>query len=114
MNPLRHKLAMILSNAAKKGLNTLEADSVYAKELKELDVDNILREDINKLCEEISMLEITRTFSLYTQLRTARKEEKERVKKELKDIAQNVIERAEKKSVRFKTPERYRDLILSL
>ncbi len=114
MNPIRSKLADFLTEKAKIGLKELKKDPSYAKYLKKLDVGSILEEDIKKITGEVSFKEAAIMFALFSKVKTAPENEKGGIKKEIKEISKNVIGRVENKSGRLKTPQRFRDLLLSL
>ncbi|MEE8359459.1 MAG: hypothetical protein V3S04_00870 [Candidatus Omnitrophota bacterium] len=104
-------MASFLIDAAKRGIDSLDPGSPHIEELKKIDADNIIREDINKICETVSIAEIAKIFSLSARLQTVSKEKRGVIKDELKRIAQDAAVRAESKFGRLKTPERYRRLL---
>ena len=114
MNPLRQKMALFLTDAARKGLKSLDPKSQCAKILRKSDFENILREDVNRICEATSFIEITKTISLTAQLQRASEEKRKAIKDELKKIAEDVVKRIEKKSGKLKMPKPCRHLLLNL
>ncbi len=114
MNTLRRKLAQILTDAVKKGIDALDPFSPYAEELKKTGTYNIIREDIDKICETISAVEVAKILSFSARLRAVPEKKRGPIKDELKKIAQDVVARTEVKLGKLKTPERYRRLLLKL
>lgn len=114
MNPLRQKLAAFLIKAKKRGIDSLGPDSPYAEELRGAEAERIIREDVGKICESISIAEISRIFLLAARLKDSSKEKSDLVKDEFKRIAKDVVARAEDKFGKLKTPEHYRRLLWEL
>lgn len=98
-------------DAKKKGIDSLGPDAPYAEELRGAEAEKIIREDVGKICESISIAEITRVFFLVSRLKAAPKEMLGPAKDELKKIAEEVVARAEDKFGKLKTPEHYRRLL---
>ena len=114
MNPLRKKMASLLTDAASKGIKRLNPGSVCAKALKKINVKNTIKEDISRICEAISFTETTRILSLVTLLKMEDGEKKEEIKSEIKKIAEAVVARVERESGKLKIPEPCRHLLLNL
>lgn len=114
MNPLRQKMASFLIDAARKQIKGLNVESVYAKTLERIDVENMLREDINRVCEAASFIEITRIISLVSQLQAASDENKATIKGDIKKIAEGLVARIERDSGELKISQSCRHLLLNL
>lgn len=114
MIPLRQKIASFLTDSARKGIEMLDSECACAKTLEKIDVENSLREDINRICQAASFTEITRVLTLVTRLRMASREKKEAIKSEFKKIAEEVVARVEKESGKLKMPQTCRHLLLEL
>jgi len=114
MNPLRKKLARFLIDTAKRGIDALDPDSTHARELKKVNVDAIIREDVAKICATVSVVETTKIFSLYARLQAAPAEKKEPLKGELRKLAQDVVNKAGDRFGKFKIPESCRQLLWTL
>lgn len=112
MQYLREKLASLLNKAARDGIKELDKDSDLAIQLKSLDIDAVLENDIKLLCEKISFFELTRILALMAQLKVNSKDNQV-AKKKLKDIARDIMCRIEKQSAGFKTPASCRDLLFN-
>ncbi len=110
---LRRKLADALNDAAHKGLARIDKDSVLAAELRKFDVEAILKADIEKICNNVSFLEMTRILSLIIQLNS---EEKRHgvMKANLKRMIQQLIDRVEKDAGKLQTPMSCRELFFNL
>ena len=111
---LRKKMASFLTDAALRGVKALEPGSPCAAALKRLDVENILREDIDRICEAISLAEITKVLSLAVKLKASSQEGSRAIKSDIKKIAEEVVARLESKSGKLKIPEPCRHLLLDL
>lgn len=114
MNPLRKKLAVVLTNAARRGITSLHPDSSCAKSLKGADIGNALNEDIKKICKVISFHDALKILSLASSLRVVPKKKRRILKAELKEIAKGVFEKTENKSGKLRIPDPCRYLMLDL
>ena len=111
---LRQKMASFLTDAALRGMKALDANSSCAKALKKIDVENVLNEDINRICEAMSLAEIAKILSLAVKLKTSSQETSGAIKSDIKKIAEEVVTRLERKSGRLKIPEPCRHILLNL
>ncbi|MHC4070194.1 MAG: hypothetical protein ACYSR8_11600 [Planctomycetota bacterium] len=115
MNPIRRKMASFLTEAARKELEALSPDSPHAKELREIeDVDTVIAEEIQKICNIATLGEITKAFLLVRRLKTASLQEKEAIESELGKIAEELVRRVETESGRLRIPNACRHLLLYL
>ena len=114
MDSLRQKMASFLIDAARKGIKALEPESECAKALEKIDIENALKEDINRICEAASFIEIAKITSLILRLETASEKNKEAIKDEIKRIAEDLVARVERDSGELKTPQPCRHLLLNL
>jgi hypothetical protein len=113
MNPIRRKMASFLTEAAHKEIEALSPDSPYAKELHEIgDVDTVIAEEIEKICNIATFGEITKAFLLVRRLKTASLQEKEAIESELSKIAEELVRRVETESGRLRIPNACRHLLL--
>ena len=55
MNPVKKKLADSLTEMARKGIEELDEETPCAKSLEGADVDALLQEDIQNICNELIM-----------------------------------------------------------
>lgn len=113
MHPLRKHLACLLAEAARDGIKGLDKDSIQARELRALDVDAALKEDINRICAAITFSELASIISLTAQLKSECGDEK-RLKEEMKKIARKLMQRAESKGGSLNIPPSCRDLLFEL
>ena len=113
INRLRRKLAEVLNDAAHKGLARIDKNSPLAEELKKHDVEVILKADIEKICNTLTLFEMTRVMGLMVQLNS---EEKRRgpMKADLKKMVQRLIDSVEQKAGRLQTPMSCRELFFNL
>ena len=110
---LRRKLAEALNDAAHKGLGRIKANSTLAEELKKFDVEKILQADIEKICNNVSFLEMTRIMALIVQLNSEEKRHGA-MKANLKKMIQQLIDRVEQKAGGLQTPMSCRELFFNL
>ena len=113
INILRLKLAEAINDAAHKGLARLDKGSVLAQELDKLDVERILKADIETICNNVSFLEMTRIMVLMVQLKSAENRHGP-MKAELKRIVQGLITRIEGQAGKLQTPMSCRELFFNL
>ena len=115
MDPVRRKLSSFLTEAARKGIKTLEPQSPCAKELNGIeDVDTIIAEEIEKICNAATLAEITKILFLTRRMKKASGQKREIIKNDLRKIAEALVVRVEKESGQLKLPETCRHLILNL
>ncbi len=114
MNLLKKKIASFLTEEARKGMQDLDPDSPCRKALRKIDVDNVLREDINRICEAVSLAELTKILSLGRRLKTGSEDEKEETKRVLRQIVEAVVAKVERESGSLNIPEPCRQLLLNL
>jgi len=110
---LRRKLAESLNKAAHKGLARIDKESELAKELSKFDVEKILKADIEKICNNVSFLEMTRIMALMIQLNSEEKRHGA-MKVNLKKIIQQLVDRVEKDAGKLQTPMSCRELFFNL
>ena len=111
---LKKKMVSFLTETALKGIRALDTDSPCAEALKKFDVEDILREDIDRICEAMSFGEMTKILSLAVKLKTPSQEGREIIKSDIKKIAEEIIARVESRSGKLKIPEPCRHLLLDL
>lgn len=115
MNPVKSKLASLMIDAARKGICSLDKTSPHFKDLKTIDIDKVITEDVNRICEGISMAEIMQVMPLVAKLKIVCKaDEQDAVKCRIKEIALRVVERVECAGGKLKIPASCRDLLLEL
>ena len=115
MGPIRRKLSSFLTEAAHKGIKALEPQSPCAKELNGIeDVDTIIAEEIEKICNAATLAEITKILFLTRRMKKASGQKREIIKNDLRKIAEALVVRVEKESGQLKLPETCRHLILNL
>ena len=86
-----------------------------AKELDRIeDVDAIIAEEIEKICNAATLTEITKILFLTRRMKKTSGQKRETIKTELKKIAEQVVTRAESESGPLSLPETCRHLLLEL
>ena len=113
MAHLKQQLASFLNDAALSGISKFDKDSPLSKELKGLDIDVILKEDIWLICNEVTFPETLKVMSLVGAIKLG-SGDPELMKEDLKKIAKASEERIEKKGGCLKTPPSCRDLLFNL
>lgn len=111
MNPIRRKMISLLTEAACKEIEAVDPQSSYARELREIEVDDVI-EEIEKICNAATLAETTRVLLLVTRLKKASGQEKEAIKSDLSTIAERLVTRVETESGRLKLPKTCRHLLL--
>lgn len=115
MNLIRRKVFSLLTEAAYKEIEALGPQSPYAKELNEIeDINTIIAEEIEKICNTATLAEITKVFSLVRRLKKAPVHKREIIKSELNSIAENLMKKVETKSDLLKLPQCCRHILLGI
>jgi len=109
---LRRKLAESLNDAAHKGLARIEKDSPLAEELRKYDVEQILKADIEKICNNVSFFDMTRIMALMVQLNVEKRHGA--MKADLKRTIQQLIDKVERDAGKLQTPMSCRELFFNL
>lgn len=107
-------MSSFLTEAAYKAIVALDPESPCAKELSKIKVDNIIREETEKICGAATLAEITRALSLVRRLKKTSEQEKEAIKSKLKRIVEKLVTRVETESGQLRLPKTCRHLLLNL
>lgn len=114
MNLIRRKAFSLLTEAAYNQIEALCPQSPQTKELNEIeDVNAIIAEEIEKICNAATLAEITKAILLVRRLKKAPVHEKEIIKSELDSIAEKLVTRVETKSGPLRLSKDYRHLFLN-
>jgi len=115
VNPVRRKLSSFLIEAAHEGINALDAQSACAKELRKIkDVDALIDETVEKICQTATAVEISKILFLARRLRGASGPKEESIKSNIKKIAEVLVTRVESKSGPLKLPQSCRLILLGI
>jgi len=115
MNPVRRKLSSFLIEAAHKDINALDPESVCAKELSKIkDVDAIIAETVEKICQGATSAEISKFLFLTARLKGTSGQKREVIKTNIKKIAGALIARIEAESGPLKLPQSCRFILLGV
>ena len=115
MNPVRRKLSSFLIEAAYKDINDLDPQSVCAKELSKIkDVDAVIAETVEKICQAATSAEITKFLFLTARLKTTSGQKREAIKTNIKKTAEALVARVEAKSGPLKLPQSCRLILLGV
>ena len=70
MNPIKKRLAKSLTAVAKKGMEAMDPDNACARSLQDLErgADAVVAEAIQRICDEISILEAAKLVRLSAML----------------------------------------------
>ena len=107
MNPIKKKLADFLFEMSRKAVDAMDPKSPYARSLKNLDGDELLKKDIQRICDEVRILEAAKILSLSTKLMLSNTGDSDRYKKEIKSIASEIVKRVENKTGDLTPESRY-------
>lgn len=107
-------MADFLNKMGKKGIERMDPKSSCAKSLKNSDRREFLKEDIERICDEMSVLEAGKIFKLATKLMSSDSKNKDMDRKEIKSMASKVLKRVEKKGGKLNLPQQCRDLLMNL
>ena len=115
INPIRKKLSNILLDMSKKGLQNIDESSSCAKKIKAPGSEELLKGDIDRICSEISIVEVTRVITLSAQIQVSSDAgHLKQLKRDLKNISTIAIQRLEKKTGKLNFPNECRNLLLNL
>lgn len=104
-----------MTEAACKETEALEPQSPCARESgKNRKVDDIIREEIEKVCNAATLAEMTRILLLVTKLKKTSGKEKEAIKSNLNTIAEELMARVETESGKLRLSKTCRHLLLDL
>jgi len=113
MNPVRRKLSSFLIETAHEDINDLDPKSVCAKELSKIkDVDAVLAETVEKICQDATSAEMSKFLFLTARLKTTSGQKREEIKDDIKKIAEALVARVEAKSGPLKLPQSCRLVLL--
>jgi len=99
MNPIRQKMASLLTEAVRDQIEALSSESLYAKELHETgDIDAVITEEIEKICKAATLAEIIKISLLASRLGKVGANKQELIKNQLNSIAGKLIIRVENKT----------------
>ena len=115
MDPIRRKLSSFLTEAAHKGAKALEPQSPCARELSEIkDVDAIIAEEIEKICNAATLTEITKNLFLMRRMEKTSGRKQETIRKNFQEMAEVLVTRAEAESGPSKLPQSCRQVLLGV
>ena len=111
-----------VDETAKKGLwidsagnyiKAMEQDGALG-ELSEFEFDDVVKENIRKVCEAASLKEIAKIALLVSRMKKAPEDQKEAIKSDLKKIGENLISRVEADSGPLNLPQNIHNLFSNL
>ena len=106
MEPIRKKLISLLINDANEEIKALDPQSQCAKELSQIeDVDAIIAEEIEKICNAATLTEIIKFFFLIQRMKKTSGQKKESIKSDIKKISEVLVTRVEAESGPSKLPQ---------
>ena len=115
MNAVRHKLSSVLIETAHKDINALDPQSVCAKELSKIkDVDAVIAETVEKICQAATSAEISKILFLAARLRGTSGQKREAIKGNIKKLAEVLAARVEAESGPLKLPQSCRLILLGV
>lgn len=115
MNPIRRRMVSLLTEAALARVEALDPASVRGQELSKIcDADRVIKEDIQKICDVITLAELTKIFHLTRRMKKTSGKKKETIKRSLQKIAEVLITRAEAESGPLKLPQACRHILMDI
>lgn len=115
MDPIRRKLSSFLTEAARKSVKALESQSPCARELSEIkDVDAIIAEEIENICNAATLTEITKILFLMRRMEKTSGPKQETIRKNFQEMAEVLVTRAETESGPSKLPQSCRQVLLGV
>ena len=114
MNILRQNLAKLLDQSARKAISSMDPGSECANILENLDIDDILKNDIELICENVSFSETAKIISLSASINVASEDKQQIIKEEMKEFAEKLVAKIEQKNGKLKIPDHCRHLLLNL
>ena len=116
MNPMKKRLAESLTEAARKGMEAMDPDNPCARSLQasESDADAVVAEAIQRICDEISILEAAKLVRLSATLKSSKAEDADKYKTEIRRLALRIVERVERNTGSLDVPPACRALLLNL
>ncbi|MEI6437178.1 MAG: hypothetical protein WCO69_00335 [Candidatus Omnitrophota bacterium] len=109
---MKHQLEGFLTVAARSGLKQIDKKSPLAKELKGLDVEALLTNDIHLICEAVTFPEMMKIMALVAKVKVD-PDHAVKSKEDIKGMARAVVARIEKTG-KLKTPPSCRELLFNL
>ncbi|MBF0330863.1 MAG: hypothetical protein HQL17_02920 [Candidatus Omnitrophica bacterium] len=110
---MKRKMAAFLNDAARSGISKLDKKSPLAQELKGLDLDVVLKDDIDQICQAVTFPETLKIMSLGAAIKMG-SGDIDRHKEDIKKVAKAIEDRIEKKQGVLKTPASCRELLFNL
>ncbi|MBF0571454.1 MAG: hypothetical protein HQL12_06230 [Candidatus Omnitrophica bacterium] len=113
MSYIKEQMASFLTNAAREGISRLDKGSSIAKELNGIDIESVMKEDINRICDAMTFSETVRIMSLGTQIKLGSGKTNQ-IKEDLKNMAKAIEVRVESRYGKLRIPPSCRDLLFNL
>ena len=108
MNPIRKKMICFLNRLARSGLDTLDTQELpCVKKLTKVEVEHLIAEEIEKMCNTATLVEITRALLLSRRLEKSSGQEKEALKGNLNSMVEEWARRVDSNSILLKLSEVY-------
>ena len=114
MNLVRRKMSSFMAEAAHRGIEALDSRSPCAVELMKMDVDTMIRREVDRVCDGATFSEVMRILALGVQLEVTSGDTQEAVRGDLREIMLGIVERVERESGELQVPENCRELLLNL
>jgi hypothetical protein len=114
MNPLRRRMSAFLVRVVRDGIKKMDPESPCAKELRKIDGEDIVRTEIDRICRAASVTEMTKVIALAEWLKGTSGQEREDIRNDIKEIAEELVARIERESGELRIPRPCRRLLLNL
>ncbi len=114
MNPLKRKMISFLNKAACEQIVALRPETEHAKELNNTEVDDTVKEEIQRIWQVATLAEMTKIALSVSRLKKAPESQRKKIKSDLKKMAEKLVSRVEAESGPLKLPENVRNLFSGL
>lgn len=97
-------------------MEAMDPDNPCARSLQALesDADAVVAEAIQRICDEISILEAAKLVRLSATLKSSKAEDADKYKTEIRRLALRIVERVERNTGSLDVPPACRALLLNL
>ena len=112
MNPIKKKLARMLLSMGKSGMKQIDPKSSCAKKIKNDNSLELLKEDINRICEELSLGEAMKIIKISSTMQFSSDSARDNTKDDIKKISLKVVKRVESSGKKLNFPVRHNPLRL--
>ena len=111
-------MSAFLNSVAHREMAKLNPESQCAKELREINADDVIKTEIDRICAVASMMEMATLLSLGARLKKISAQEhdemRDDIRGDIKQMAEKLVARTERGSGELRIPISCRQLLLNL